>query len=319
MDKVSFGLIGCGDIARKRVVPAIRELQNCELVAVNRAQTNLAESFAKEFGARRWYADWRELLQDKEINAVYIATPVYLHVEQTIAAAEAGKHVLCEKPMALDVAECDRMIDACRRNSVKLGIAYYRHFYPVVRRIKEILQSGEIGTPVVAQINAFEWFDPPADHPRAWLLKKEQSGGGPMFDFGCHRIEVLLDLFGRVRQVKSTMTNDFFKRKVEDVAIATFQFEQGVCATLTVAHSAREPQDTLDVFGSKGSLHVSVLNEGTLRVLSESGERTESLPPAANIHQPLLENFVRAVIENREPLVTGQIGRAIAELEAKML
>ena len=318
MDKVSFGLIGCGDIARKRVAPAIRELQNCELVAVNRAQANLAQSFAKEFGARRWYANWRELLQDKEINAVYIATPVYLHVEQTIAAAEAGKHVLCEKPMALDVAECDRMIDACRRNGVKLGIAYYRHFYPVVRRIKEILESGEIGKPVVAQINAFEWFDPPVDHPRAWLLKKAQSGGGPMFDFGCHRIEVLLDLFGKVGNLKSTMTNDFFQREVEDVGVATFQFEQGVCATLTVAHSAREPQDTLDVFGSKGSLHVSVLNEGTLRVLSESGERTESLPPAANIHQPLIEDFVQAVIEDREAIVTGQIGRAIAKLEARL-
>jgi predicted dehydrogenase len=318
MDRVSFGLIGCGDIARKRVAPAIRELQNCELVAVNRAQTQLAEAFANEFGAKRWYADWRELLQDDEINAVYIATPVYLHVEQTIAAAEAGKHVLCEKPMALDVAECDRMIDACRRNNVRLGIAYYRHFYPVVRRVREILESGEIGKPVLAQINAFEWFDPPAGHPREWLLKKEQSGGGPMFDFGCHRIEVLLDLFGKVSELKSTMTNDFFRREVEDVGVATLRFEQGVTATLTVAHSTREPQDTLDVFGSKGSLHVSVLNEGTLRVFGERGERTELLPPATNIHQPLIEDFVQAVIENREPIVTGQIGRAVAELEARI-
>ncbi|HEY6804254.1 MAG TPA: Gfo/Idh/MocA family oxidoreductase [Pyrinomonadaceae bacterium] len=317
MGKISFGLIGCGDIARKRVAPALRDLPNCELLAVNRAQAELVDSFAKEFGAKRWYTDWRELLQDKEIDAVYIATPVYLHAEQTIAAAEAGKHVLCEKPMALDVAECDRMIDACRTNNVKLGIAYYRHFYPVVRRIKEVLGSGEIGTPVVAQINAFEWFDPAADHPRAWLLKKDQSGGGPMFDFGCHRIEVLLDLFGKVSEVKSTMTNAFFKREVEDVGIATFQFEQGVCATLTVAHSAREPQDTLDVFGSKGSLHVNVLNEGTLRVLSDGSERIETLPPASNIHQPLIEDFAQAVIDDREPIVTGQIGRTVAELEAQ--
>jgi predicted dehydrogenase len=89
MNKVSFGLIGCGDIAQKRVAPAIRDLQNCELVAVSRAQSELSESFAKQFGARRWYADWRDLLRDDEVNAVYIATPVYLHVEQTIAAAEA--------------------------------------------------------------------------------------------------------------------------------------------------------------------------------------------------------------------------------------
>jgi predicted dehydrogenase len=183
------------------------------------------------------------------------------------------------------------MIDACGRNKVTLGIAYYRHFYPVVRRMKEIISSGEIGTPLIAQANAFEWFDPPPSHPRAWLLNKEQSGGGPMFDFGCHRIEVLLDLFGDIKEVRRIESNRFFGREVEDVAVASFQFEQGTCATLTVAHSVREPEDTFDVFGSKGSLHVSVLNEGSLRVVSEAGERTESHPSAANIHQPLIEDF----------------------------
>jgi len=318
MNQVTFGLIGCGDIAQKRVAPALRDLANCELIAVSRAQSQLAASFANQFGARRWYARWRELVDDPEIQAVYVATPVYLHVEQTIAAAEAGKHVLCEKPMALNVAECDRMLQACRSNNVKLGIAYYRHFYPVVRRAKEIIESGEIGHPVVAQINAFEWFDPPPTHPRAWLIKKEQSGGGPMFDFGCHRIEVLLDLFGQVGDVKSTASNSFFKREVEDVAVATFQFEQGVCATLTVAHSAREPQDTLVIYGSKGSLQISVLNEGTLVIKGEAGERVESLPPAANIHAPLIKDFAQAVLENREPFVNGEIGRGVARLEEQI-
>ena len=317
MNAVPFGLIGCGDIARKRVAPALRDLSSCELVAVSRAQTSLAASFASEFGAKRWYPDWLDLLNDKEIQAVYIATPVHLHAEQTIAGAEAGKHVLCEKPMGLNVAECDRMIDACRRNKVTLGIAYYRHFYPVVRRMKEIISSGEIGTPLIAQANAFEWFDPPPSLPRAWLLNKEQSGGGPMFDFGCHRIEVLLNLFGDIKDVNAIASNRFFWREVEDVAVASFQFKQGTCATLTVAHSAKEPQDTFKVFGSKGSLHVSVMNTGSLRVVSEAGERTESHPPAANIHQPLIEDFAAAILEKREPIVTGEIGRAVAEAVAQ--
>src|ERR1700730_2299294 len=189
--KLKWGLIGCGDIARKRVAPGLRDSELGELVAVSRAQADKAESFAAEFGARKWYADSSELLCDDEVNAVYIATPVHLHAAQAIAAAEAGKHVLCEKPMAMNVRECDQMIDACRRNDVKLGVAYYRHFYPVVEHVKAIIKSGEIGTPVLAQINAFEWFNPDADHPRSWLLRKERAGGGPMFDFGCHRIEVL--------------------------------------------------------------------------------------------------------------------------------
>jgi predicted dehydrogenase len=318
MAKVRWGLIGCGDISRRRVAPALRDSALCELVAVSRAQAQLAESFASEFGARRWYPEWQQLLMDYEIDAIYVATPVHLHAEQTIAAAEAGKHVLCEKPMALNAAECDRMIAACRSNDVKLGIAYYRHFYPVVHRIKELLNSGELGVPIIVQVNAFEWFDPKPSDARSWLISKKLSGGGPMFDFGCHRIEVLLDLFGAIGDVKATLANRFFKREVEDVATAVFQFERGTCGTLTVAHSAREPQDTLDLFCSNGSIHIPVLNEGRIRVLSVDGERIETHPNAPNIHQPLIEDFARAVLENRDPVVTGEIGRDVALIEDRI-
>jgi len=288
------------------------------LIAVSRARVQLAASFATEFGARHWYSDWRELLLDEEIDAVYVATPVHLHSEQTIAAAEAGKHVLCEKPMALDVADCDRMIAACRSNNVKLGVAYYRHFYPVVRRVKELLDSGELGIPIVVQLNAFEWFDPKPSDPRAWLIRKSLSGGGPMFDFGCHRIELLLNLFGDVSDMKTTLAKTFFDREVEDVATAIFHFERGACGTLTVAHAAREPQDTFDLFCSHGSIHIPVLNEGTMRVLSADGERTEAHPNAKNIHQPLIEDFASAGLENRDPVVTGEIGRHVAFIEERI-
>src|ERR1041385_7543654 len=304
---IKFGLIGCGDIAQKRVAPALRDSSFCELVAVSRARSQLAEAFAREFGARPWYADWRELLNDDDIDAVYVATPVHLHGEQTIAAMEAGKHVLCEKPMALNVAECNQMIAARNRHNVKLGIAYYRHFYPVITRIKQIIDDDEIGTPVVVQMNAFEWFDPAANHPRSWLLNKQLSGGGPMFDFGCHRIEVLLDLFGTPGELKAISSNQFFHREVEDIATVIINFEQGTIATLTVAHSVHRPQDTLDIFGSKGSIYIPVLNEGNLRVITTAGEREEFHPAAANVHQPLIEDFARAVMENREPVVDGKI------------
>lgn len=316
--KVRWGLIGCGDISRKRVAPALRDSPLCELVAVSRARAELAESFAREFGVPRWSSDWHDFLMDYEIDAIYVATPVHLHAEQTIAAAERGKHVLCEKPMALSVADCDRMIAACRGNDVKLGIAYYRHFYPVVRRVKELVNSGELGVPVVAQINAFEWFDVAASDPRAWLIRRELSGGGPMFDFGCHRIEVLLDIFRDVRDVKATLANTFFDREVEDTATAVFQFERGTCGSLTVTHAAREPQDTFNLFCSQGSIHIPVLNEGTMRVLTPDGERIEAHPNATNIHQPLIDDFASAVLENRDPIVTGEIGRAVALVEEKV-
>jgi predicted dehydrogenase len=318
MAKLAWGLIGCGDIARKRVAQALNHSPSSELVAVSRARAELAEGFAKEFNARKWFSDWRELLRDNEVDAVYVATPVHLHLSQTIAAAESGKHVLCEKPMAMNVAESEQMISACRANDVKFGVAYYRHFYPVIERIKDLLAMGEIGNPIVAQINAFEWFDPGPDGPRSWLLKKELSGGGPMFDFGCHRIEVLLNLFGEIQNVQATVANVHYSREVEDTAVVLFRFASGMCATLTVSHVVSEPRDTFDLFGSRGSIHVNVLNKGQMMVITEKGERIESHPPAANLHQPLIDDFAESVLVGREPRVGGRTGKMVAEIEEKI-
>ena len=318
MTKVKWGLIGCGDIARKRIAPALRDSALCELVAVSRAQSDLTEPFAKQFGAKKWYEDWHEVLRDDEIDAVYIATPVHLHAEQAIAAAGAGKHVLCEKPMAMTLRECEQMIAAGCGNKVKLGVAYYRHFYPVVERIKSIIKSGEIGVPVLAQVNAFEWFNPAADDPRSWLLKKDLSGGGPMFDFGCHRIEVLTNIFGPITGVKAMIANTVFDREVEDTASALLRFERGACALLSVSHAAAEPKDSVHIFGSLGSIRVSILNKGKIRVVGKLGERYEVHPPATNLHAPLIEDFVKAVLTDREPAVSGETGRAVAIIEEEI-
>jgi predicted dehydrogenase len=318
MKQLGWGLIGCGDIAQKRVAPALRDLAAGKLIAVNRAQSELAAAFAKQFGAKRWYLDWKKLLLDEEIDAVYIATPVHLHAEQTIAAAEAGKHVLCEKPMAMNVSECDQMIAACRSNKVKLGVAYYRHFYPVVERIKTIIKSGEIGTPVLLEINAFEQFNPETGHPRSWLLQKNLSGGGPMFDFGCHRIEVFMNICGPVTEVKAMTANVLFDREVEDTATALLRFKRGACGILSVSHAAAEAKDSLHIFGSAGSIRVSILNEGKMRVIGKLGERYEVHPPGANWHAPLIEDFVEAVLTDREPGVGGDKGRAVALIEEEI-
>jgi predicted dehydrogenase len=311
MKKLRWGLIGCGDISRKRVAPALRDLEQCELLAITRANYDLAESFAKEFGAKRWYKDWQDLIVDEEIDAVYIATPVYMHAEQAIAAATAGKHVLCEKPMALHAKDCDRMIATCEKHDVKLGVAYYRHFYPVITRAKEILSSGEIGEPIIVEIHAFERFDRKPDEPRYWLLEKKLAGGGPMMDFGCHRIEILQHLFGSVEEMQSQIFNLHFKREVEDSAYVSLLFENQIHTIIRVTHAVYEARDTLDIFGTKGTIHIPVLNDGTLIVNTEEGERTELHPPHQNVHQPLVEDFTTAVLENKDPAVNGLVGREV--------
>ena len=231
-----------------------------------------------------------------------------------MAAAEAGKHVLCEKPMALSVEDCERMNAAAEANGVRLGVAYYRRFYPAVARVAEISQVGRDRRARRRAGGRVRALRAEPDHPRRWLIERGRAGGGPMFDFGCHRVEVLLNLFGRAVEVKGLTSNVVFEREVEDAACALIKFEHGTQAVVTVTHASREPRDTLEIFGSEGSIRIDVLNEGRLVIKSARGEREELHPPHANLHQPLIEDFARAVVEGRRPRVDGAVGQAVSEV-----
>ncbi len=314
MKKIRWGIIGAGDIVKKRIVTAIRIDASSDLIAVARRDGHLVEPFAKENGIPRWYSNHLELLADRDIDAVYIASPVFLHLSHTMDAARAGKHVLCEKPMAMTAGECDTMIDECTNAAVKLGIAYYRRFYPVIDRVRRALRSGEIGKPVFAQVNTFEAFDPGPEHPRRWFIQKDKSGGGPMMDFGCHRIEILVDLFGPVAEIRSVNTNAHFDREVEDTSSTIFGFADGVCASLTVTHAAKASVDSFDIYGTEGSIRIASLNSGEIAISNSNGEAAEVHPPAANFHVPLIQDFTTALIGGRAPAVSGEAGREVARI-----
>jgi len=316
--KLNWGLIGCGDIARRRVAPAIRDLDNCRLIAINRADSSKLDNFAREFGAEKTYARWEELIADPEIQAVYIAVPVYLHAKMAIEAARAEKHVLCEKPMAMTDTECQNMINACKKSHVKLGVAYYRHHYPVIHRIQKIIEEKGIGDVKIVQMNAFSHFQRQPGEPRYWLLEKDKSGGGPMMDFGCHRIEVMLNIFGEIGNVWAEKRNLKYKRDVEDTAVAHFDFANNTVGTLTVTHAVFECKDTLDIFGTNGSIHVPVLNQGTMVLINEDGKTVEQWPPHDNLHLPLINDFTDSILNNRSPSVSGETGLIVNRILKKL-
>lgn len=319
MKKIKWGLIGCGDIVQKRVGPAFVELKNCELIAVSRANKKLVKECAEKFKAKKWSSNWKDIVNDKEIDAVYIATPVFLHEEQTIACAQAGKHILCEKPMAMNTKECKKMIAVCKKNNVKLSIAYYRHFYPVISRIKKIISSGTIGKITFSQINAFEIFNRNPGEPRYWLLEKNKSGGGPMMDFGCHRIEVLLNILGPIDNIKSIKSNILFKeRNVEDTLSVLLKFKNQVHGIINVSHAVFESKDSLEIYGSKGSIHVPVLNKGILNVITDKGTQTEKLLPHKNFHLPHINAFTEAILNNNSTPVSGEIGLEVNKILEKI-
>ncbi|MCK5675307.1 MAG: Gfo/Idh/MocA family oxidoreductase, partial [Spirochaetales bacterium] len=154
--------------------------------------------------------------------------------------------------------------------------------------------------------------------PRHWLMEEKKSGGGPMMNMGCHRIEVFVNIVGSVDQITSFNDNIIFKREVEDSSIVHFRFNSGASGILTSSYAAKEPKDTLIIYGNEGSIHVPVLNEGTMTIVSASGIRTEEHPNHPNIHQPLIEDFVDSIRKDKEPSVTGEMGREITRILDKI-
>ena len=309
-NQIRWGIIGCGDVVRRRVAGAILAEENSRLVAACRRNPDKLRAFCDEFEVDRGYERDEDLIKDPEIDAVYIATPVYLHLPQTIAAARAGKHVLVEKPMAMTVAECDQMIDACRVNNVRLGVAYYRRFYPVVDRIKELLNAGEIGKPLAVSVITATEFPMTSDDDGYWRVIPEHGGGGALMDIGSHRINLLLDVFGKIDEVKSQCGTVAADYNAEDSATLLLRFHSGIHGSLQCFFGPNCDPDELSVIGTKGRLVSAPLNDGGLTIQTVDGIRSEQHPPASNFNTPLIADFVTAIRENRVPRVSGEEGRA---------
>jgi predicted dehydrogenase len=174
-----------------------------------------------------------------------------------------------------------------------------------------------LGRVALATAEAFERFDAREGEPRAWLLRASESGGGPMFDFGCHRVEVLLDVLGPAVEARAACSNVLFReREVEDTCAAFIRFECGAIASVMTTHAALEPRDGLRLYGTEGSVHVPVLSAGAMRVVTAAGELEEVHPTPSNLHLPLVEDFVDAVRGHRMPTVSGETGLAVARVMA---
>ncbi len=281
-------VVGIGDIARKRVIPAILAEPASELYGVVTRDARKAEAYP---GARVW-GTVEEALGDDAIDAVYIAAPVALHAPCAVVSMHAGKHVLCEKPMAMNYAEAQAMVDAAAESKRLLGVAYYRRLYPKVLRLRELLREGAIGQPVLAEANCHSWL-PPAD--RAWLMDPALAGGGPLYDIGCHRIDVVNFLFGAPVRVAALLSNAVHRLAVEDSATVAIDYETGVRGVVDVRWNSRVFRDQFRVIGTEGEIDLTPLNGPQLRIRTLNGESTEELPPNPNLHYPTVENFVNAV------------------------
>jgi len=294
VDLVSWLVVGIGDITTKRVLPAIlAEPRSCLAGIVTRNPVKAAS-----YGVRSW-TNLDDALAQSDANAVYVATPVFLHAPQTIACLYTGKHVLCEKPMALDYAEACRMQAAAEQTGCLLGIAYYRRMYPKVNRALELIAAGAIGRVVFAEATSHDWLD--ANGARSWLTDPRMAGGGPLYDIASHRIDLMNYLFGKPARATGHFSTLVQTIDVEDNATVLIEYENGVRGVVDVRWHSRVPRDEFRIRGTDGEMDLTPLNGPS--IVYPGGQ--EHLPTHENLHYPCIQNFVTAVLDNAPLRSTG--------------
>jgi len=293
MDEIRWGIIGCGDVTEVKSGPAFNRIEHSSLVAVMRRDGAKAQDYARRHGVPRWYDDADHLIQDKEVNAVYIATPPYMHCEYTLRASRAGKPVYVEKPMARTYEECLQMIEGCRQAGVSLFVAYYRRRLPLFVKVKELVESGSIGKVRLVAVQLFH-SSHPGDETKPWRVRPEFSGGGHFYDLGSHQLDYLDDLFGPIEQVSGLAANQSGLYPAEDIVGAQWQHSSGVigsgawCFTVDPALH----RDQAEILGSEGRIVFSFFDLKPLRLETSRGVQEFHFHRHDPIQQPLIETVV---------------------------
>jgi len=321
--KIKWGVIGSGGIARRRTIPeGISKARNAELSVVFDINQQANAEVAKKYGAKQ--AASIETLLDADNDAVYIATPAHFHAEQVRACAEAGKHVLCEKPLGMTVAEAEEMIELCRQKAVKLGCAFMMRFVAQHQKALTLIKEGRLGKPTYARAQLSCWY-PPIEG--AWRQDPVTRGGGALIDMGGHCIDLLEMFFGKVARVSCFINNTVHDYKSEDSATAMLFFENGALGTVDTFFCIPDnsSKNVLELYGSRGS----ILARGTIgqapagqmaAFLERDGRdydarqaRTQAQgikidPEPVNTYKAEIEEFSQAIIDDRQPAISGELG-----------
>ena len=308
LEKMKFGIIGCGDIAENSFAPSLMKSKKAELVAVCRRNYERARLFADRFGGCKAYRSADELIGDKGLDAVIISTPTDFHCEYTLKAAEAGLHVLCEKPMAHDRVECKRMIQACEANNVTLGVAYRRRLFPQIIKAKSLIAKGKIGRVVCVRTHYSGWS---SIEPGEWRISKRI--GGAMMEMAVHRLEVLLNFAdtepATVSALVETVEQDW---PVDDTNVVMIQFMNGIVGVHSTLLCSRPRRDMVQVDGTEGRIMIDALEFGQSSISLEDERGIEKIyvDPlnAPYFDLPMIDDFATASNKAKRPVCDGFTG-----------
>ena len=293
---VHWGFIGCGDVTEKKSGPAFSKAEGSSVVAVMRRNAEKAKDYARRHGIDTWYDNADALINDPRVTAVYVATPPGSHKEYAIAAMKAGKPVYIEKPMAASYEECLQIIQASRETGVPCFVAYYRRTLPYFLRVKQLVDSGVLGTISTLQI---QFAIPPYASDRdpnnlPWRVKKEIAGAGYFYDLASHQLDLLDWIFGEITEAEGFAANVAKLYDVEDSVVATFRFKSGLLGTGNWTFVAREKSraDRIEVVGTLGKLAFSTFDFSPILLETSKGREEFMEENPENIQFHLVQSIV---------------------------
>ena len=320
MGKNGWGLIGTGRIADERILPGIKAHPGNELIAVVSRDKTRAEAFAKKFGARHAYASYEDMLRNPDVTVVAIHTPNSQHAEQIIAAARAGKHVFCDKPMTTSAADAERALRECEKAGVRLGINFHNRFMPPFIETRRIVESGEIGEVHLLQMEASPGARP-GGRLGTWRLDPAIAGLGTTYSIGVH----IFDIVRYLMASEVEMVSAFFdtpRGVMEETNAALLRFGNGVLAQLSVHENSPFPHNDFVIYGSKGRITGRGVTRsrdgGVLEVVTGNGDSRTREFPAVNAHGACVAAFSDALLEGREFVPSGIDGLRSAQLTDAM-
>ncbi len=314
MIKINWGIIGCGDVTELKSGPAFNKVPNSALVAVMRRNAEKAADYAKRHNVPKWYDNANKLINDPEVNAIYIATPPSSHEEYALAAINAGKPVYVEKPMALNFTAAQNMALMAGEKNVKLVVAHYRREWPLFKKLKVLIQEKAIGDVRLVRLV----FDKPAltaselsEEKTAWRVNPAIAGGGLFHDLAPHQLDIMYHLFGPEKKITGIATSQGSSYAADDLVAGNILFANGIAFSGTWCFNAGTAADYCEIVGSTGKISFSFFSGNSIELFSNGQTTIFNFDALQHVQQPMIEKTVQYFLGHANNPCKGNEGALI--------
>jgi len=319
MKKIDWGIIGCGHVTEVKSGPAFNKVNNSCLVAVMRRDAEKAKDYASRHNVPKWYDNAMNLINDPDVNAIYIATPPSSHEAYALAALRAGKPVYVEKPMTVNFASAINMVNAAKETNVKLTVAHYRRAQPYFKKIKQLLDDKIIGEVRIVKLDFYKKLLSEEDLKLpgyAWRLDTTVAGGGLFHDLAPHQLDLIYYFFGAVENASGISVNQSHLYNADDVVAGNILFKNGVVFSGSWCFNAapQNERDSCEIIGSEGTLRFSVFGEQIIIISKNNNEQIISFTPPRHVQQPMIEKVVEYFLDEGPNPCSAEDGAEIIRL-----